>query len=237
MEMQKINLFMRPYLILFFLIFLIAGCSNPSEPDKIYTEGELDYSIIYPKQLNGQNSTTFLPDEMITFFKGDDVLMNIKGGFGLYHLKYISKSHGDTCFTLFKLFDKKMYFPMTNSQTLFFFKELGKPVIKLYEDSLKTIAGFVCKKAVISFPGSRIRSINAYYTQEIGREHPNANTPFEKIPGVLMEFNFFYKTLNFKVVAQKFKPMHIAYSEFMVPDGYKQTTQEEIESFITTLLQ
>jgi GLPGLI family protein len=138
---------------------------------------------------------------------------------------------------MFKLFDKKMYFPMTNHQTLFFFKELGRPKVKLYEDSVRMIAGFNCKKAVISFPGSRMRSINAYYTLEIGRERPNANTPFEKIPGVLMEFNFFYNTLNFKVVAQKFKPVHIADSEFMVPDGYKETSQEEIESFISTLLQ
>jgi len=228
---------MRPFFLFIFVIILTAGCSNPPLNNKIYTEGELDYSIIYPKQLNGQSSTTFLPDEMISYFKGDDVMMNIKGGFGLYHLKYISRAHGDTCFTLFKLFDKKMYFPMTRKQTLFFFKELGKPVIKLYEDSLKTIAGFKCKKAVISFPGSRLRSINAYYTQEIGRELPNANTPFEKIPGVLMEFNFFYKTLNFKVVAQKFTPVSISDSEFNVPAGYQETTQKEIETLISTLLQ
>ena len=235
--MQKITFYMRPFFLILFSVFLIAGCSNPTETGKKYTEGELDYSIIYPKQLENQSSTTFLPDEMITFFKGDNVMMNIKGGFGLYHLKYISRAHGDTCFTMFKLFDKKMYFPMTNHQTLFFFKELGRPKVKLYEDSVRMIAGFNCKKAVISFPGSRMRSINAYYTLEIGRERPNANTPFEKIPGVLMEFNFFYKTLNFKVVAQKFKPVHIADSEFMVPDGYKETSQEEIESFISTLLQ
>ncbi len=234
---ENINVNMRSFIILISILFLFAGCNNSTEKTSDLTEGKLEYKIIYPRQLESDGSTTFLPSEMITFFKGDDVMMDIKGGFGLYHLKYISKATGDTCFTLFKLFDKKLYYPMDNKQTLFVFKELGKPRIKLFKDSLKTIAGFLCKKAVISFPKTRIRSINAYYTEEIGREKPNVNTPFEKIPGVLMEFNFFYKTLTFKVVAKKFSPVKVSGSEFNIPSGYKKTTQEEIESFITTLLQ
>lgn len=228
---------MRPFLILASFILILTGCNNSTSNNVNYSEGKLEYKIVYPRQLENDGSTTFLPSEMITFFKDENVLMNLKGGFGLYNLKYISRSSGDTCFTLFKLFDKKLYYPMNSEQTLFVFKELGEPKIKLFKDSVKTIAGFTCKKAVISFPRTRIRSINAYYTQEIGRKNPNIHTPFEKIPGVLMEFNFFYKTLTFKIVAQKFSPVSVDNSEFIVPSGYKQTTQKEIESLITTLLQ
>jgi len=228
---------MRYFFLLIFTIILLGGCSNPANKNPDFTEGKLEYKIIYPRQLENNGATTFLPSEMISYFKGDNVMMNIKGGFGLYHLKYISKSAGDTCYTLFKLFDKKLYYPMDDKQTLFVFKELGKPSIKLYKDSIKTFAGFRCKKAVISFPMSRIKSVTAYYTEEIGREKPNVHTPFEKIPGVLMEFNFFYKSLTLKVVATKFTPVKVADSEFCVPEGYKETTQKEIESLISILLQ
>ena len=228
---------MRSFIILISILFLFVGCNNSTEKTTDLTEGKLEYKIIYPKQFDKGKPATFLPSKMITIFKGNDIMMNIKGGLGLYHLKYISKAAGDTCFTLFKLFDKKLYYPMKHKQTLFVFKELGKPKIKLFEDSIKTIAGFLCKKAVISFPKNRIRPFNAYYTEEIGRKRPNVNTPFEKIPGILMEFNFFYKTLTFKVVASKFSPVRISHSEFNIPSGYKKTTQEDLESFITTLLQ
>ncbi len=228
---------MRSVFIFISILLFLAGCNESSRQGQEYSEGTLEYSIIYPKQLENSGSTAFLPSEMISCFKGEKVIMKIKGGFGLYKLEYISKASGDSCFTLFKLFDKKMYFPMDDNQTLFVFKELGEPHIELYKDSIKTVAGFPCKKAVISFPGKNIDSITAYYTEKIGRKKPNIHTPFEKIPGVMMEFNFFYRTLSFKVIAQKFTTEAIDDSEFCIPDGYKKSSEQEIETFITTLLQ
>jgi len=200
-------------------------------------EGKLEYKIGYSEQLQSDGATTFLPNKMMSLFKEDKTLISIKGGFGLYNLKYISRASGDTCLTLFKLFDKKLYYPMNNKQTLFVFNELGSPGVKLYKDSTKMIAGFACKKAVISFPKREMRAIEAYYCDEIGRENPNKNTPFEKIPGVLMEFNFFYKELSFNLTAKKFTPLTVPESEFQIPKDYKKTTEKEIESFIGTLLQ
>lgn len=235
--MQENIFYMRSVLILFFISILFAGCNESSEKRSDFSEGKLEYSIIYPKQLESSGTTAFLPSEMTSYFKDDKVIMKIKGGFGLYKLEYISKASGDTCFTLFKLFDKKMYYPMNNHQTLFVFKELGEPHIKLYKDSVKMIAGFTCKKAVISFPGKKMNPINVFYTEKIGRKKPNIHTPFEKVPGVMMEFNFFYQTLSFKVVAQKFTQVSVADSEFCIPAGYKESTEQEVETFITTLLQ
>ena len=126
---------------------------------------------------------------------------------------------------------------MDKKQTLLIFNELGQPRIKLYKDSIKMIAGFPCKKATISFPKTNTRTMDIYYSEEIGKNKPNRNTPFEKIPGVLMQFNFFYKNLSFNLTAEKFTPLAIQESDFQIPKEYKETTEEEIESFIGTLLQ
>ncbi len=228
---------MRPFFILISVIIILTGCIDNVKNEHNNKEGKLEYKIIYSQQLLDEGTTTFLPDKMISIFKDDKMSLSIKGGFGLYYLKYISRASGDTCFTLFKLFDKKLYYPMDKKQTLFIFNELGEPDIKLYIDSIKMIAGFPCKKAIISFPKTNIRAIKAYYTEEIGKKDPNRNTPFKKIPGVLMEFNFFYKNLSFNLTAQKFTPLTMQESDFQIPEEYKETTEEEIESFIGTLLQ
>jgi GLPGLI family protein len=228
---------MRPFFILITVIIILTGCSDNVKNEHNNKEGELEYKIVYSEQLEKDGTTTFLPDKMVSLFKDDKILISIKGGFGLYNLKYISRAAGDTCFTLFKLFDKKLYYPMDDKQTLFVFNELGRPEIKLFKDSIKMIAGFSCKKAVISFAKKGMREIDAYYTEEIGKKNPNKNTPFEKIPGVLMEFNFFYKNLSFNLTAQKFTAITVPESEFLIPGEYKETTEEEIESFIGTLLQ
>lgn len=228
---------MRLFLIFIFTIFIISGCSEKGKNGKTYKEGKLEYKITYPKELQDQGMTALLPDEMITYFKDDNILLTIKGGFGLYNLKYLSRASGDTCYTLFKLFDNKLYAKLGEDQPLFVFKELGKPKITLIKDSVKEIAGFICKKAVISFPGNRFKSVDVYYTDEIGRKKPNINTPFENIPGVLMEFNFFYKNLSFNLKANKFTSLSLPVSYFNVPNGYKETSENEIEGFIATLLQ
>jgi len=228
---------MRPFFIFITVIIILTGCNDNVKNEHSNKEGKLEYKIVYPEQLQSGSAIAFLPDKMTSLFKEDKILISIKGGFGLYNLKYISRASGDTCFTLFKLFDKKLYYPMDDKQTLFVFNELGRPDIKLLEDSVKMIAGFSCKKAVISFPKKGMRAIEAYYTEEIGKENPNKNTPFEKIPGVLMEFNFFYKSLSFNLTAQKFTPLTVTDADFQIPKDYKETTEEEIESFIATLLQ
>lgn len=228
---------MRPFFIFITAIIIFTGCNDNVTNKHNNKEGKLEYKIVYPEQLQSSSATAFLPDKMTSLFKEDKILLSIKGGFGLYNLKYISRASGDTCFTLFKLFDKKLYYPMDEKQTLFVFNELGRPNIKLFEDSVKTIAGFSCKRAIISFPQQNMRAIEAYYSEDIGKKNPNKNTPFEEIPGVLMEFNFFYKNLSFNLTAQKFTPLTIAEADFQIPKDYKETTEEEIESFIATLLQ
>ena len=228
---------MRTLFILIIVIIFLLGCDDNVKNEHNNKEGKLEYKIVYSEHFQKDGATTFLPDKMISLFKDDKTLISIKGGFGLYNLKYISRASGDTCFTLFKLFDKKLYYPMDDKQTLFVFNELGRPDIKLFKDSVKVIAGFNCKKAVISFPKRDVRAIEAYYSEEIGEKNPNKSTPFEKIPGVMMEFNFFYKNLSFNLTAQKFTPLIIEAAEFQLPKEYKETTEEEIESFIGTLLQ
>ena len=234
---MRFNFFcMRPFIFTLFILLSFYGCSRENGHAG-NDEGMLEYEIKYPEDLQGQSVTAFLPSEMTTYIKGNNTLLKIKGGFGLYSLKYISKAAGDSCFTLFKLFDKKMYYPMNSHKTLFVFRELGKPNIKLIKDSIKIIAGFNCNKAVISFQNPKLKPIEVYYTKEIGVKKPNINTPFEDIPGTMMEFNFFYKSLSFNLKAVKFTPVEIDDSEFNVPPDYKLATEGEIEGFIETLLQ
>ncbi|NPA36297.1 MAG: hypothetical protein GXO47_05555 [Chlorobi bacterium] len=228
---------MRPLFTALIFIVLTYGCTSENKRVSGKTEGVIEYEIKYPESLNSRGVTTFLPDKMTTSIKDNNTLLKINGGFGLYSLRYISKNSGDSCYTLFKLFDKKLYYPMGPHKSLFVFNELGKPKIKLVKDSVKVIAGFNCKKAIVYFSNPGIKPVLVYYTEEIGTKKPNINTPFESIPGTMLEFNFFYKTLSFNVKAVRFTPTAIDDSEFNIPSDYKLTNEKEIEGFIETLLQ
>lgn len=222
-------------LILFITITLfLVSCSN-KKGDKT-NEGVITYEITYPQEVEENGLSAFLPEEMTTLYKGNDFKMNVKGELSMFNLDYISRSNGDTCFTLFRIFDKKLYYPQKESEKFFLFNKVGEPQLTFYDDSIKNIAGLECKMGTITFNKQTLAS-KFYYTDELDFELNNMNSPFNNVPGTLMEFTINYQGLNLSFKAQSVKLKHIENDEFAVPSNYRQTSSDEINEIISSLMQ
>jgi GLPGLI family protein len=224
-----------PYIVTILIVFW--GCNGTKEDKKDYSEGTIEYKIIYPQQVIDEGLTMFLPEKMMVFFKDKNLKVRFKGGLGIYHLEYISRSLGDSCFTLFKVFDKKMFYQLNKADHLFLYKDLGSTKITQIPDSTKEIAGVPCQMAKVSFSNAGETTINVYYTQSFDITNPNVNTPFEAIPGILMEFEMAFNDLRLKLMAQKFTPSSLTSDEFEVPGDYRESSAEEVQGMILTLMQ
>jgi len=93
-------------------------------------------------------------------------------------------------------------------------------------DSTKTIAGYVCKKAIITFKDAvdgteTVESV--YYTDEIGGKEINFNSEYYLVPGFLMEYN---KNAGSDIVlaysVSVIKKGKVSDKIFLVPADYKE---------------
>ena len=180
---------------------------------------------------------TFLPTKMESTFKGKSYKASIKGDLSLYNLEYISKADGDSSMTLFRVFDKRMFHQHNKGENLFLFERFDDPQVEFIDAPNKQIAGVNCKKAMIHFVSSDLPSIPVYYTEETEFKHPKENTPFNDIPGVLMEFQMPFKNLTLTFVAQKVDIKQIKDDVFAVPDNYMSSESDEIDELVSALIQ
>jgi len=226
---------MKQTLLLILVVVLFSSCSDKSSLEDSH-EGVITYSISYPDQIKAHGLSTFLPGKMTALFKENDYKLHIKGELNLYNLEYISKSKGDTCFTLLRVWDKKIYYPQKKGEELFLFDTNGQPKITFHKDSTKLIAGYNCKMGTAVFPNRTLPAMKFYYTEDINFNDPNANTPFKDVPGPMLEFNINFQGMAISFAAKSVKLKQIKDDEFTIPESYREANSNEINEIVSSLL-
>lgn len=214
---------------------IIASCTHRASKES--NQGIITYNITYAENISDKGLSAFLPEEMTTTFKDEKFKVQLNGEFNLYNLKYIARSGGDTCFTLLKILDKKLYYPHDKGENLFLFYKHDHPRITYYKDSLKVIAGYNCSMGKATFNNKNISDIRFYYTNKINFKSTNVNTPFKDVPGMLLEFNIDYQDLNFMFKAKSVKLKVIGDDEFIIPKNYRLVDTNEINEIVSSLIQ
>jgi hypothetical protein len=99
-----------------------------------------------------------------------------------------------------------------------------------FEDSTKVIAGYTCKKAVLTFKdvdGTETTE-TIFYTEEIGGKDFNFNNEYYLIPGLMMEYiKNAGMDITLKYTVSEVKKGKISDKIFMTPDDFKELTPEE----------
>jgi len=226
---------MQKILLILIALLVLGACkfNRPTEMD----EGVIHYKIEYPQEVQEKGFADFLPSKMITTFKDKNYKVTIKGDLSLYNLEYISKANGDSATTLFRIFDKRMFHPHDKGEHLFLFQKVDETKVEYITEEIRDIAGFQCKKAIVHFQDSDLPSITVFYTEEIKFNRPKENSPFDDIPGALMEFQIIFKDLTLKCTAHKVDIKHVNDKAFDIPNNYTQTERGEIDELVATLIQ
>jgi hypothetical protein len=135
---------------------------------------------------------------------------------------------------MIKFISEKYACQAQKKETLFFFKSNTPYKVVLLKDTFR-MAGMACKKANVTDINS-MQSYDVAYTSSIGGRDPNANTPYKKINGLLMDFKLQIKDLEMTLTAKKIVRKKINDEDFLIPEGYKLITKRQMEGIITNLL-
>lgn len=219
------------YFSLIVLLFfsLLTSCSKKTE--KIFTEGEIKYEILYQGE-DDNLMVSFLPDEMLLKFKENKVRSTIVGSMGFFELSLIAKPKENYFLTILKMNNKNLTCEHSKETAQKIAGQDFENIQIKFKDEEKEISGFICKKALVKFPNLN-SEFEFFYTDAIGGENPNVNTPFEPIKGVLLEFNMLLSGFNMKFRAKKISGTKINDTLFQMPTNHQKTSIAEIEELIS----
>ena len=210
-------------------VFITDGCKSIFYQD--IDEGIIEFDITYPNNEAGELLAAFLPDEMTLKFKNDKTVGTFSAGMGVFKATMISDPNNKTVLQLFKVLKEKYVHEFDSAQIKFLFSEINEPKIT-FVDETKVIAGYSCKKAIVTFKDNIKEEFSVYYTNEIAIKNSNWFTPFYEIDGVLLEYQVRKYNYEMRLIAKEVISEEIDDAEFEIPEGYLDVGASEMERIL-----
>ncbi len=190
-------------------------------------EGKVVYSITVPASLDPQVKM-MMPKEATGYFKDSKVRMETQAGMGMTTTSIANGKTGESVVLMNVMGSKYAIKGGGNEQEE---KEMmEKTEVKLV-DSTRTIAGFNCKKAILSFQTKETKekiTMNVWYTNEIKASNKHVSGPMGKIDGFILEYSFSQQGIDMMFTASAVTRQAVEDKLFDVPSDYKFMTQEEL---------
>lgn len=207
------------------LLLFISSCSSSDE--KYISEGIIEYDAVVVDQNSPMASVA--PDKMTIKFKDNKSIAELTAGFGLFSTSFIANPENLTTIQLVKLFNKK-FAHITDSNAIKEEKTASPKTKITTTKETKIIAGYKCKKAIISFEDKEQPTYSLYYTDEINIKDPNWNvSPYYELKGMLMEYQVKRYGLEMKFTAKSVTKASIEDDLFELPKDYKLISQNEMD--------
>lgn len=213
-----------------FLTLLIAVAIVASIP---FTLQAKDFKgiITYKISIEGTEVTpemqAFMPKVMTYTIKGSMAKTEIN----MNMMKQTQIIDGDKkmVYSLFDMMGQKFYTKSTEEELDEKMETSSEPTVEFINET-KEIAGYTCKKAIVTDEqdGKKISYI-VYYAPELGSQALNFDNPlFKDIDGLLMEFEINEGGMKMKFEAIEVQKKNVSDSEFEIPEGYQEKSQDEI---------
>jgi GLPGLI family protein len=195
-------------------------------------KGIINYKISFPGTDMDASMAAMMPKMAILTIRGDMSKLEINMG-QMGSQSQIFNGIDKTVTTCMNLVPMGQKFYYTESQEdLEAELDEGASVDIDVKDETKTIAGYECKKAVITvIDDSNEVMFTVYFTDEITSSSLNMDNPyFKDIPGAMLEFEIDTgQGQRMKMEAVSVDKKNISESEFDIPEGYDKKTAEEVE--------
>ena len=190
-------------------------------------------TIVFDVKAEGEipeQAKAMMPTEMTLKLSPDKQSMSMN--FGMMEQKTISDVATQESNSMMNVMGQKLVMKVTAAQMKEQRSAQGETSgVKLLTDT-KTIAGYLCKKAVITKKvkdGADV-TMEVFYTDDIDVSNFKFSNAIPELNGFPMEYTMKSGPMAFKMVARSVKKENIAASEFVVPSDYKQVTQEELRN-------
>lgn len=202
--------------------------------DKAISEGTMKYSITYLDDESKNPIISLMPSHLKMSFKESSVIMEVEGWMGVFKTSFIKNGSSKEAITLLKMLNKKYCYRSYGSKGYLGFDANGEMIIE-FDEELKEILSYSCKHAKVTLPEKNL-TYDIYYTEEIGIDNPNEFTPYDQIPGVLMEFQIEINGIPMYLIASEVIESEIPDEAFDVPEGFEDVPREELEKIFSSLI-
>ncbi len=190
-------------------------------------EGKITFEIVInnAEEMNDQ-MLAMMPKEMVVYFKDGKSRgeMDMMGG----KIVSITDSKAGETITCMDMMGKKQAIKTTKADAEKDKSGLGDYDVKI-TDETKVIAGYSCKKAVITFKNKEDKegTTEIWFTNELEASN-SEKYAWKGIDGYMMEFGVDQKGMGMKFSCTEVKKQAVSDDLFKIPEGYTVMTQEEV---------
>lgn len=184
--------------------------------------GYIKYNMSYTESSMSKEELEMMPEETEMWFKGDLVKLRMPMGMGMQSDVLILK---DKVVLLMDLMGNKLAMESTKTEVEEQNSASKKAVVKLIAGETKNIAGFDCKKAILSTPGEK--DMIVWYSDKI---NSNGSWYFQmsEIKGFPLEFSMKTGEMSVRMAAKEVRMENVDDAEFTVSSDYKLMTQADM---------
>ena len=189
-------------------------------------------TVVYDVKAEGEipeEAKAMMPTEMTLKITPEKQSMSMN--FGMMEQKTISDAATQESNSLMNVMGQKLNLKVTAAQIKEQRLQQGETSGVKLTDETKTIAGFACKKAVITKKmNGADATMDVYYTDDIDVSKFAFSNSVPEVKGLPMEFILKSGPMSFKMSARTVKNENIAATEFAIPADYKVVTTEELRT-------
>ncbi|MDZ7740233.1 MAG: hypothetical protein U5Q03_00275 [Bacteroidota bacterium] len=214
--------------ILSILFFALIVFSNNSYAGNKPFNGIITYKISFPDSDFDAQTMSMLPKVATVMVKDNMMKTSITMGMGTQ--TSIVDGNTKTTVSLIDMMGQKYAVRTTEEEN---FEELEKYETSVEETGeTREIAGHDCKKVIVHVKNKETEDetdITVFYTDkyEIGNIYSD-KAMFEKINGLMLQYEIDTKGMKMVFTATDVKKKKVSDDEFEIPEGYTETTQEEL---------
>lgn len=212
---------------LFLIIFLVF--SSLVEAQKPF-KGRIVYEITYPGSTVDLAELQELPGKMDILTKNGMVRAELSGeNAGLFQVKIVLPEE-QVVKTMLEIMNEKYVITKTFEEIEDGLKNMAQPEFE-YTNETKEILGYECKKVIarITDDFGIEHESEIFYTPEISGEPFNFDTPYNEIPGLMLEYTMRVGQLNIYYVATSVnKKLFVRGRNFYVTRDYQPIELDEL---------
>lgn len=205
----------------FLALFLLLTIPVSVSAQKSLSEGKIVFDISMADGDMDPQMKAMMPTESTVFIKNGKSRTEISMAMGMSSASiYDSKTGQITALTDFM--GNKTYMTMDSQKEG---AKGGKPVVEQSTET-KTIAGYLCKKAIIKMKDGS--TMNVYHTDKINGGIPEV-IGAQDLGGYPLEYTVDQMGFKMTFTARSVTAEKVSDDQFKVPAGYKFVTQEELQ--------
>jgi GLPGLI family protein len=191
--------------------------------------GTITYNITFPESNLDAQTMAMMPTTMKLTVKEN--MSKVEIAMAMASTVVIFNTETTSGTTLMDMMGQKFAIPLTKESIDKEAENIDSLNVQIMDET-KDIAGYTCKKAVItSVQNGKESVVVAWFSEELGDGSGNVSNPmYTEIPGVLMEFSTVESGMTMKMEAVKVEKKKVSDKEFEIPPGYKEVTEEELQN-------